>query len=173
MVSSNPTPRKSTRLGGDALSGPHHLIAPAGSTSDPSVIRYPTIHDVSVEGDTSSFVKKGYARGGASSSSTWNEAQTGVRQPAKRPYLRRIGRRLPARTFPPPARPRKSNILPPSPAQVPAEYDITSPNAPPLKPVSTPHNTGPPLAYQFQNRDVRWKDGEEARSTVQTLLGKL
>ncbi|KAH9038511.1 hypothetical protein EDB85DRAFT_423771 [Lactarius pseudohatsudake] len=159
MVSSIPTPRKSTRLGGDALSGPHHLIAPVGSASDPSVIRYPTIHDVSVEGDTSSFVKKGYAHGEASSSSTRNEAQTGVRQPAKRPYLRRIGRRLPARTFPPPARPRRSNILPPSPAQAPAEYDITSPNAPPLKPVSTPHNAGP--------RDVRWKDGEEARSTVQ------
>ncbi|KAH9166516.1 hypothetical protein EDB89DRAFT_215906 [Lactarius sanguifluus] len=167
MVSSIPTPRKSKRPGGDALSGPHHLIAPAGSTSDPSVIRYPTIHDVSVEGDTSSFVKKGYARGGASSSSTRNEAQTGVRQPAKRPYLRRIGRRLPARTFPPPARPRKSNILPPSPAQVPAGYDVTSPKAPPLEPVSTPHNTGPPLAYQFQNRDIRWKNGEEARSTVQ------
>ncbi|KAH9000943.1 hypothetical protein EDB86DRAFT_481016 [Lactarius hatsudake] len=167
MVSSNPTPRKSTRLGGDALSGPHHLIAPAGSTSDHSVIRYPTIHDVSVEGDTSSFVKKGYTRGGTSSSSTRNEAQTGVRQPAKRPYLRRIGRRLPARTFPPPARPRKSNILPPSPVQVPAEYDVTSPKAPPSKPVSTLHNTGPPLAYQFQNRDVHWKDGEEAWSTVQ------
>ncbi|KAH9059557.1 hypothetical protein EDB87DRAFT_766195 [Lactarius vividus] len=167
MVGSIPTPKKSTRLGGDALSGPYHLIAPTGSTSDPSIIRYPTIHDVSVESDASSFVKTGYARGVASGSSTRNEAQTGVRQPEKRPYLRRIGRRLPARTFPPPARLRKFNILPPSPAQVPAEYDVTSPKAPPLKRVSTPHNTGPPLAYQFQNRDVRWKDDEEARSTVQ------
>src|SRR6266702_1173404 len=155
MIGSIPTPRNPTRLGGDALSGPHHLVAPAGQTSDSSIIRYPTIHEVSVEGDTSPLAKKGHAHWAASSSSTQNEAQTGVRQPAKRPYLRRIGRR-------PPARLRKFRIPPPPPAQVPTEYDAISPRAPPLKPMSTPLNTGPPLAHQFQNGGARRKDDEEA-----------
>ncbi len=167
MIGSIPTPRNPTRLGGDALSGPHHLVAPAGPTSDSSNIRYPTIHEVSVEGDTSPLAKKGHAHWAASSSSTQNEVQTGVRQPARRPYLRRIGRRLPARTFPPPARPRKFRIPPPSPAQVPTEYDdAISPRAPPLKPMSMSHNTGPPLAHQFQNGGTRRKDGEEAWSIM-------
>ena len=146
------------RLGGDALSDPHHLLAPADSTSDRNTIRHPKVRDVSVEGSTP-LARKGYTYWAASSSSTRIEAQTGVRQPAKRPYLRRIGRRLPVRTFPPPAQPRKSKILPPSPAHLPAEYDATSLIASPLKSKTTP--PGPPLGYQFQNGGAYRNNGEE------------
>ena len=158
MTSSTSTPQILTRLGGDALSAPHHLVAPAGSTSDRNILM---VDNVSVEGDTS-LAKKGYR---TTSSSTQNEAQT-MRQPAKRPHLRRIGRRLPARTFPgpPPARQRKFKILSPSPAPVPSGYGAASPMAPSLKPKPTP--TEPPLAYRFRNGGAYRGDGEETRSIM-------
>jgi hypothetical protein len=148
-----------------SISTPQNLRGsdpPVRSTSGRNIVRYPTIRDVSIEGDTS-LAKKDYTSWVASSS-TQNEAQTGVRQPAKRPYLRRSSRRLPARTFPPPARPQKFKILPPSPELVPAEYDAASPMAPSLKPKTTP--TGTSLAYQFQNGGAYQNDGEETQSSM-------
>ena len=172
MISSIAIPENHTRLGGDALSHQPRLAAPRDSTlPDHTATRYPITHDVPVKGDTS-LSKKGYGHWAASSSSMQNEAQAGMRQQSKRPSLRRVGRRLPARTFPPPARPRKVKIPPPFAAQVPAEYDVTSPRAPLSKP-STLRNTGPPLANQIRNEDARRKDGEVARPTVRVRTMRL
>lgn len=187
MIGPITTPDNPTRQGGesgDASSDPRLLVAPRGSTSDPSVVRYPTTHDVTVEADTS-LTKIGLA----ASSSLTRDVQAGMRQPSKRPYLRRVGRRLPARTFPTSARPRKFKNSPPSPAQVPADHDATSPRAPPSKPMSTPHNAERPLVNRLKNEGACQKDGEETRPTMRvrtavylegttsvsdkTLLGKM
>ena len=146
------TPKNSTRLGGNPWSGSRPLVVPAGdSISEPSVIRHPTTHDVTSpsEGDMS-LAKKGYA----------HEAQTGVRQSSRRPSLRRVDRRLHARTIPAPVEAEKFKI-PPFPVQTPAEHDATSPMALPYKSMSTPRNTGRPLANQLQNEGDCQRDGEE------------
>lgn len=151
------TPKNSTRLGGNPWSGSRPLVVPAGdSISEPSVIRHPTTHDVTSpsEGDMS-LAKKGYA----------HEAQTGVRQSSRRPSLRRVDRRLHARTIPAPVEAGKFKI-PPFPEQTPAEHDATSPMAPQYKSMSTPRNTGRPLANQLQNESDCRKDGEEIQLTM-------
>ena len=153
-----------TRLGrlGDSSTGQRPLVAPRGSKSDPSVVRYPLTHDVTVEAATS-FAKKGWA---ASSSSTTQDVQAAVKQQSKRPHLRRVGRRLPARTFTPSARPRKFKIPPSSPTQVSTDNDATPSRPPPSKPISTPHKIEPPLVNRLQNESASRKDGEEARPTA-------
>lgn len=164
MIGSITKPENLTRQDGlgETSTGPRPFVAPRGSTSDPSVVQYPMTHDVTVEADTS-LVKKGWA---ASSSST-QDVQAGVKQQSKRPYLRRVGRRLPARTFTQSARPRKFKIPPYSSAQVSADHDDTSPRALPSKPILIRHYAEPPLVNQFQNEGDHQKDREEARPTVQ------
>ena len=164
MIGSITTPENPTRQGGlgDASTGQRPLVAPRGWTSDPSVVRYPLTHDVTVEADTP-LAKKGRA---ASSSSTTQDVQVAVRQQSKRPYLRRVGRRLPTRTFTPSTRPRKFKIPPSSPTQVSTDNGATSPRATPSKPISTPHKIEPPLVNRLQNESASRKDGEEARPTA-------
>jgi hypothetical protein len=165
MLGSITTSGNPTRQGGHASSDPRLLVAPRGSTPDTSVVRHPTTHNVTVEGDTS-FAKKCWAASG----SLTQDVQAGVRQQSKRPYLRRVGRRLPARTFPPSARPRKFKIPPPIPAQVSAGHDATSTRPPPSNPMSTPHSTEPPLVNRLRNESARQKDGEEARPTMRVRM---
>jgi hypothetical protein len=155
------TPKNSTRLGGDPWSGSRPLVVPGDSTLEPSSItRYPMAHDVpGPSGGDMSPAKKGYAHWAASMQ---NEAQSGVRRSSKRPSLRRVGRRLHARTFPPPVQARNFKV----PVQVPAENDAASPRALPPKLMSTSRNTGHPLANQLQNEDGCRKDGEETRLTM-------
>ena len=162
MTDSIPPPRVPKRRDEEILWDPQRLVRPSSSSPSPKAPerrQHPTTHDAPVEDPSQPVV--GNDKDTLMASVSARRAQSRTRPPARRPSLRRT-KRISARTFSAPVRPRSSKITLSVKERTPTGHNDTFPwipvdassDPPPTSRyvISAPAkmmNTGPPKAYPY------------------------